>query len=252
MGGWFLCGPRNQQEKVGPTVSCSREAWFWSKWPWDDESHQRHFLQASLHGKWQWWQQWWPLGRWLALRVTVLPASSSGGPLVCPLILAGPHNWSSSFSQPHLVSTPLPHGVPMSSLLLCSFWLGWFVFIVRNKRELAKETEKLIGELRKRRFFWKPMKKRFVSGRNWPRVSNFRAKSSKRWSERYLLNLPIQRSVSRRSVSSNRGARSTCQVEGRKPWVCRSCPEAAWLRGGRCQGATCLPGAQDWGWAFEE
>lgn len=80
--------------------------------------------------------------------------------------------------------------------------MGWFVFIVRNKRELAKETEKLIGELRKRRFFWKPMKKRFVSGRNWPRVSNFRAKSSKRWSERYLLNLPIQRSVSRRSVST--------------------------------------------------
>ena len=124
--------------------------------------------------------------------------------------------------------------------------LGWFVFIVRNKRELAKETEKLIGQLRKR-FFWKPVKKRFVSGRNWPRVSNLRAKSSKRRSERYLLNLPIRRSVSGRSVSSDRGARSTCQVEGRKPWVCRSCPEAAWLRGGRCHGATCLPGAQDQG-----
>ena len=129
--------------------------------------------------------------------------------------------------------------------------LGWFVFIVRNKRELAKETEKLIGQLRKR-FFWKPVKKRFVSGRNWPRVSNLRAKSSKRRSERYLLNLPIRRSVSGRSVSSDRGARSTCQVEGRKPWVCRSCPEAAWLRGGRCHGATCLPGAQDQGWAFKE
>ena len=109
-----------------------------------------------------------------------------------------------------------------------------------------KETEKLIGQLRKR-FFWKPVKKRFVSGRNWPRVSNLRAKSSKRRSERYLLNLPIRRSVSGRSVSSDRGARSTCQVEGRKPWVCRSCPEAAWLRGGRCHGATCLPGAQDQG-----
>lgn len=30
--------------------------------------------------------------------------------------------------------------------------LDWFVFIVRSKRELAKETEKLIGELRKRGF----------------------------------------------------------------------------------------------------
>ena len=72
------------------------------------------------------WQQWWPLGRWLALGVTVLPASSFGGPLVCPLILAGPHNWSSSFSHPRLVSTPLPHGCPMSSLLLCSRWAGLF------------------------------------------------------------------------------------------------------------------------------
>lgn len=77
------------------------------------------------------------------------------------------------------------------------------------------------------------MKKGFVSGRHWPRVSNFRAKSSKRRSERYFLNLPIRRSVSGRSVSRDRGARSTWQVEEKKPWVCRSCPEAAWLRGGR-------------------
>lgn len=100
----------------------------------------------------------------------MLPASSSGGPLVCPLILAASHNWSSSFPTPFVLSR-LPHGVPkVSSLCFALFdWAGLFSLL--ETEEPAKETEKLIGELRKRRFFWKPVKKWFVSGRNWPRVS---------------------------------------------------------------------------------
>ena len=75
----------------------------------------------------------------------------------CVLILAGSHDWSSSFAL--LFSKHLPSPCLSNEFSLALLRLGWFVSIVGNKMELAKEIEKLTGEPRKKTFFWKPEKR---------------------------------------------------------------------------------------------